>query len=213
MAVTSEQMESLRASLEEVGPKQLSELIFCNLDPRDIPGTCEELGIALPEGFAPPRPPLLAHFYLVSSGDHEGGHYCWKWGITTKDTAKQRSSDYFDVHRWVDIPDMRVGRRIEKLMGCLAVCVLNERNKRCMYDEFVPHKDIPLDVLAEMVDWAIDQVDDRGNWSDATEGLYQAACPDSFARDDAPPIALRFRAMKEEGLRPVERKVLEPMWA
>jgi hypothetical protein len=152
-----------------------------------------------------------AYFYLVSSTENEKP--VWKWGITTKATAKARSSAYVDTHRWVDIPSMAVGRRMEKLMGCLMVNVLNDRKGRDMYDESVPQS-FPFEVLIEMIDWVIESVDNRGHWSPIGDALYSAACPGLVGlADAAPKFALEFRAKMEEAMRPVQLKELQPMWA
>jgi len=152
-----------------------------------------------------------AFFYLVTSS--EDGQLVWKWGITTKPNAKARSSSYSDTHRWVEITSMAVGRRIEKLMGCLMVNVLNDRERRSMYDESVPQS-FPFEVLLQMVDWALANVDDAGRWSAEADPLYQAACPGLVGyADAAPEIALQFRALMGQAMVPVRSKELEPMWA
>lgn len=161
------------------------------------------------------RKPKAAHkpawFYLVSSV--EEGEHVWKWGITTKPTAKKRNSAYYDTHRWIEISSMAVGRRMEKLMGCLMVNVLNERQKRSMYTESVPQS-FPFEVLVEMIDWVINSVDERGQWPAIGDELYTAACPGIVGlKDAAPKFALEWRLKMNEALRPVKKKELEPMWA
>ena len=150
-------------------------------------------------------------FYLVTY--IEEGVPVWKWGITTKADAKGRCSDYVDTHRWVQIPSMGVGRRLEKLMGCLMVNVLNDRKNRSMYTESVAQS-FPFDVLVQMFDWVVENVDNNGRWSAEAAPLYEAACPGLVGYADmAPALALNFRALVEEATQPVEVKELEPMWA
>ncbi len=155
-----------------------------------------------------------ATFYLVTHYEYglTYGHPVWKWGITTKATAKQRSSTYVDTHRWVEIRSMAVGRRLEKLMGCLMVNVLGDRDHRDMYDESVPEA-FPFEVLLEMFDWTVENVDQAGVWSDATDGLHGAACPGS-EDEETPEIALLFRVKHADALRRLPKpRAAEPMWA
>jgi hypothetical protein len=153
----------------------------------------------------------MAHFYLVTSS--EDGKPVWKWGITTKATAKARSSAYVDTHRWVEIPSMSVGKKLEKLMGCLVVNVVNDRKDRCMYTEYV-QQSFPFEVLTQMFDWVTANVDRNGQWSDEAKPMYESACPGIVGyADAAPELALRFRALMEEAMAPVQVEQLQPMWA
>jgi hypothetical protein len=153
----------------------------------------------------------MATFYLVTSS--EDGKPVWKWGITTKATAKARSSAYVDTHRWVEIPSMSVGKKLEKLMGCLVVNVVNDRKDRCMYTEYV-QQSFPFEVLTQMFDWVTANVDRNGQWSDEAKPMYESACPGIVGyADAAPELALRFRALMEEAMAPVQVEQLQPMWA
>ena len=157
-----------------------------------------------------------AHFYLVSMKTEEGN--VWKWGITTQATAKKRNSAYFDTHRWVEIKHKGVGRRMEKLMGCLMLNVLNDRETRCMYHESV-EESFPFDVLLEMIDWVIASVGDDGSWPAIGQELYKCACPGSVGYEDvAPAFALEFRAKMEAAQTAAKkaretRRTVQPMWA
>ena len=81
-----------------------------------------------------------------------------------------------------------------------------------MYDESVPQS-FPFEVLTQMVDWVIESVDDRGQWPEIGNELYQCACPGIVGLEDAAPdFALDWRAKMNEAMKPVERKELQPMW-
>jgi len=157
-----------------------------------------------------------AFFYLVTHYEYglTYGHPVWKWGITTKATAKQRSSTYVDTHRWVEIPSMAVGRSMEKLMGSLMTVVLYLREpERCMYGESVGQF-FSFDALLKAFDWTLENADSRGRWSDAGNEMYAIACPrGTGAPDIAPSFALALRAEMEAALIKPEAKELEPMWA
>jgi hypothetical protein len=157
-----------------------------------------------------------AFFYLVTHYEYglTYGHPVWKWGITTKATAKQRSSTYVDTHRWVEIPSMAVGRRMEKAMGCLMTVILYLREpERCMYTESVGQY-FSFDVLLKALDWMLANVDEKGCWSKAANEMYAIACPrGTGAPDMAPPVALALREEMEAALIKPEAKELEPMWA
>lgn len=148
-------------------------------------------------------------FYLVSMGSADDGDNFWKWGITTKATAKKRSSDYYDVHRWVEIPSMAYGRAAEKLMGCLMVNVVNDRAGRSMYTEYISQA-FPFEVLLQMFDWVVENVD-KG--TPEAKDLYYNACPGYVGYEDAAPaFALGFRALVLEAEKAVKVEELVPMW-
>jgi hypothetical protein len=114
----------------------------------------------------------MAHFYLVSSGNPED-FYQWKWGITTKASAKARSSSYFDVHRWVEIPSMAIGRRLERLTAALVGLA---RGAAALWDEETD-LDFPLELLCEIHDWAVENVLPDGSYTEAAQWVEAYAIP------------------------------------
>lgn len=153
---------------------------------------------------------MQAVFYLVSSTEHDV--HVWKWGITTKPTAKKRSSAYYDTHRWIEIPSMAVGRAMEQRMGCLMVNVVNDRANRCMYHESISQS-FPFEVLLQMFDWVVESFENRERWSEVGQQLYLAACPGIVGlKDAAPEFALEFRKLVEQAQSFEVPARLQPMW-
>ena len=162
------------------------------------------------------------HFYLVTEGNssNELDEWNWKWGITTKDHFRKRSSDYSDCHRWLEIPSMRVGRKIERLVALLTNGV---RGGMGCWNERA-ESDFPLEVLASLVDWAIANVDKRGDYSQEAK-IVKALCMDcpnseQFTLDErwesygemVPAVICKHRAMYVATKELAERKELVAMW-
>jgi len=67
-----------------------------------------------PRADTPPKP---THVYLVTLG--EDGQSFWKFGITTKTSAKKRNSHYTDTHRWVEVPTDAMAVEMETHIGSI----------------------------------------------------------------------------------------------
>jgi len=100
-----------------------------------------------PRADTPPKP---THVYLVTL--EEDGQSFWKFGITTKTSAKKRNSHYTDTHRWVEVPTNAMAVEMETHIGSIIQQVALEHWGKGAGHESVPC-DFPFDVMLEIFDF------------------------------------------------------------
>ena len=162
-----------------------------------------QLGLAAKRG----KP---AHFYVVSTGEN------WKWGITTKDCFKKRSSAYEECFLWESIKSMTAGRGFEKRVGSVMTNILKEEmqekfgygHSRGMHHEDVDQS-FPLPLLLEIVKEALDvKADTAQKWNDE----YRHACAGCDEWDAPIPSYSSFWKKELNNWRNYKKKETSPMW-
>jgi len=101
--------------------------------------------------------------YLVTL--EEGGNRFWKWGITSKTSAKKRSHKYIDTHRWLEV-DYRIdARHMETHIGSMLKAIALEDWGYGLGSESLPCR-FPFEVLVHVVDHVYDY------WTDSKTTEY-----------------------------------------
>jgi len=170
------------------------------------------------------NPKERTYLYLVTL--EEGDKQYWKWGITSKTSAKKRSHKYIDTHRWLEVDNRVDARHMETHIGSMLKTIALEDWGHGLGSESLPCR-FPFDVLAHVVDhiydyWTDSETKDDGLWwggpaADWTEGLAfesaLATCKDRSLLSKYLPSRLTAINLRDEELyserKEMRKKVIE----
>ena len=148
-------------------------------------------------------------FYLVTEHDPLlRKQPVWKWGITVKASAQERSEFYTETHCWHPIPSMAHGERLESLVRALVMRVTNHDPDSSLWglmgNERACPSVIPLDLMKAMWLWAVDQIQTPAGddlvtrltgpvESSDAQALRQSCGSLGDGADECTPITMQFR--------------------